>query len=39
MPEDMIQKCSICGRERTLNDAYDYNPIQAITGKRGCEGS
>lgn len=29
----MIQKCSICGRERTLADAYDYNPIQAITGQ------
>lgn len=28
-----IQKCSICGRERTLDDAYDYNPIQALTGK------
>lgn len=30
-----VAKCSICRRERTLNgmDAYDYNPIQAITGK------
>lgn len=25
--------CSSCRRERTLNDAYDYNPTQAITGK------
>ena len=31
MPE--IQKCSLCGRERTLNDAYDYHPLQALTGK------
>ena len=29
---DGIQKCSVCGRERTLADANDYNPIQAITG-------
>lgn len=29
---DGIQKCSMCGRERTLTDANDYNPIQAITG-------
>lgn len=27
-----IQKCGLCGRERTLNDPNDYNPIQAITG-------
>lgn len=25
--------CSICRRERTLADAYDYNPIQVVTGK------
>lgn len=25
--------CSLCQRERTLDDAYDYHPIQAITGK------
>lgn len=31
MPE--VQKCSICGRERTLEDAYDYHPLQALTGK------
>ena len=28
-----IPKCVICGRERTLQDAYDYNPIQVITGR------
>lgn len=34
-----VQKCSICQRERTLGDgehpmdAYDYTPMQAITGK------
>jgi hypothetical protein len=27
------QTCSACGRERTLQDAYDYNPLQAMTGK------
>ncbi len=32
------QKCSICGRERTLGqlehlmDAYDYTPMQLING-------
>lgn len=26
-------KCSLCGRERTIDDAYDYNPLQAMTGK------
>lgn len=30
-----IPKCDLCGRERGVDgmDAYDYNPIQAITGK------
>jgi hypothetical protein len=27
------QKCSLCRRERTVRDAYDYNPLQAITGQ------
>jgi hypothetical protein len=29
-----IPVCSICRRERTLTgmDAYDYSPVQAITG-------
>jgi hypothetical protein len=29
-----IPKCSLCRRDRTIHgmDAYDYNPIQAITG-------
>jgi DNA-directed RNA polymerase subunit RPC12/RpoP len=34
MNTDLIpQKCSMCGRERTLDDAYDYHPLQAMTGK------
>jgi len=28
-----IQKCGVCGRERTLEDAYDYSPLQVITGQ------
>lgn len=31
--DDLAVKCSSCGRERTLDDAYDYNPIQVATGK------
>lgn len=27
-------KCERCGRERTLRDAYDYSPLQVITGQR-----
>lgn len=30
---DLIPKCSVCGRERTLADAYDYHPIQVVTGR------
>jgi hypothetical protein len=30
--ETMIQKCGVCGRERTLQDFNDYSPIQAIMG-------
>ena len=33
MPDVNIPACVMCQRERTLEDAYDYNPIQAITGK------
>lgn len=29
----MVQKCIICGRERTVEDAYDYNPLQVVTGR------
>jgi hypothetical protein len=35
----MVQKCSICRRERTLGegahpmDAYDYTPMQVMTGQ------
>lgn len=25
--------CDICRRERTAHDAYDYNPLQVITGQ------
>lgn len=28
-----MQKCDMCGRERTLDDANDYNPIQVVTGR------
>lgn len=28
-----VPKCSGCGRERTIQDAYDYNPLQVITGQ------
>ena len=33
MSHDLVPTCSACGRERTLNDAYDYNPIQVMTGQ------
>lgn len=29
---DEIQKCSLCGRERTLEDVNDYTPMQVIMG-------
>lgn len=30
-----VQKCSLCQRERGIQgmDAYDYTPMQAITGQ------
>lgn len=28
-----IQKCGDCGRERTMTDVNDYNPLQAIMGQ------
>lgn len=28
-----VPVCSSCRRERTLADAYDYNPIQVVTGQ------
>lgn len=30
-----VPKCSICRRERTITgmDAYDYNPLQVLTGQ------
>ena len=27
-----VPRCGECRRERTLADAYDYNPIQVLTG-------
>ncbi len=29
-----VPSCLLCGRERTLLDAYDYNPLQVVTGQR-----
>ncbi len=29
-----IPICAICERKRTIQDAYDYNPLQVITGQR-----
>lgn len=26
-------RCSRCKRKRTINDCYDYSPLQAIAGK------
>jgi len=28
-----IQKCGVCGRERTIQDADNYSPLQVITGQ------
>ncbi|AVP42289.1 hypothetical protein SEA_ZARBODNAMRA_64 [Gordonia phage Zarbodnamra] len=28
-----VPTCGMCRRERTLADAYDYNPLQVITGQ------
>lgn len=28
-----LPTCGSCGRERTLSDAYDYNPLQVVTGQ------
>ncbi|QDB74936.1 hypothetical protein KNU57_gp68 [Gordonia phage Valary] len=28
-----VPTCGMCQRERTLADAYDYNPLQVITGQ------
>ena len=27
-----IQKCGSCGRERTIADSHDYNPLQVVMG-------
>lgn len=31
--EPPMPTCRMCERERTLDDFYDYNPIQLVTGK------
>ena len=28
-----IPTCGMCNRERTIQDAYDYHPIQVLTDK------
>lgn len=28
-----VPVCSLCRRERTVFDAYDYSPLQVITGQ------
>ncbi|MCS4593579.1 hypothetical protein KTJ89_11360 [Brevibacterium sediminis] len=28
----MMPICDNCGRARTARDAYDYNPLQVLTG-------
>lgn len=28
-----VPTCGQCGRERTLQDAYDYSPLQVVTGQ------
>lgn len=33
MSDNLIPKCVICGRERTIQDDYDYSPLQVLTGK------
>lgn len=32
-PLSLVPICGMCQRERTLDDAYDYHPIQVITGR------
>lgn len=34
MSNDHDIKCGDCGRRRTAQDAYDYNPLQVVTGQR-----
>lgn len=36
MPETtnpFVPTCDMCGRERTIHDDYDYNPLQVVTGR------
>ena len=31
--EVKVPECVICGRERTIQDVYDYNPLQVVMGQ------
>ena len=28
---EMVQKCDVCARERTVQDVLEYAPVQAVT--------
>ena len=28
-----VPKCGMCDRERTIDDVYDYNPLQVVMGR------
>ena len=28
-----VPQCGMCGRERTIADVYDYNPLQVVMGQ------
>lgn len=32
-PAPLVPRCSQCGRERTVHDAYDYSPLQVVTNQ------
>ena len=31
--EVKVPECGVCGRERTIYDGFDYNPLQVILGQ------
>ena len=31
--EVKVPECGICHRERTIQDVYDYNPLQVVMGQ------
>lgn len=33
MTKILPPKCDLCQRERRISDAYDYNPLQVISGQ------